>query len=184
MNNVNLISEMLEGNFSNKEQYEQLSTSEQATFPYATHKNHIMNSKITNLPPDFEGVYLFEESYYVINGKEKFKADIFLFELNETNEVILSATTVPKEYLNKKYEDVIAIDYNELVISDKFTPLVYEKKDDEFSGKSTSQFTKKTQFILAQQISAESLIIKEEMYNGEKRVFGFDWPIVYKRIEQ
>ncbi|MHC5227596.1 hypothetical protein ACYSNW_04865 [Enterococcus sp. LJL99] len=184
MNDVKLISQMLEGDFSNKEQYEQLSETEQITFPFATHKNHILNSKIMNLPTGFQGIYLFEESYYVLNGKEKFKSDVFLFELNESNQVVLSATVIPKEWLNKKYEEVSPVDYNELAISDKFTPLVYKKTEDKFSGNSTSQFTSKTQFILEQEISTENLIIKEEMYNGEKRIFGFDLPIVYKRIEQ
>lgn len=184
MNNVKMISQMLEGNFSNKEQYEALSSSEQVTFPFARHKNHILNSKINNLPTTFEGIYLFEESYYTLNGREKFKSDIFLFTLNELNEVVLSAIVVPKEWLNQKYEAISSIDSNDLTISDKFTPLVYKKEKNEFIGKSVSLFTKKTQFILEQKISDKSLIIKEEMFNGEKRIFGFDLPIIYKKIEQ
>lgn len=161
MNELTVISQMLEGDFSNKQQYEQLSEKEQLSFPFATHKNHILNSKINNLPKDFKGIYLFEESYYVLNGKEKFKADIFLFELNESNEVVLFATVVPKEWLNKKYEEISSIDFDDLAISGKFTPLVYKKENGAFSGKSTSLFTKKTQFILEQTISDRSLIIKE-----------------------
>ena len=184
MNDVELISQMLQGDFSNKEQYNQLTEVEQTEFPLATHKNHILNNQIKNLPTDFKGIYLFEESYYDLKGREKFKSDVFLFELNESQHVVLSSAVVPKEWMNKKYEEVSSIDYNDLSISDKFTPLIYKKENNEFSGQSISSFTKKTQFILEQNLSEERLIIKEEMYNGDKRVFGFDLPIIYKRIEK
>lgn len=40
---------------------------------------------------------------------------------------------------------------------------------------------KKTRFILEQTLSADELVIKEEMYNGDKQIFGFDTPIIYKK---
>ena len=35
------------------------------TYPYAEHVNTICNDKINNLPEDFKGKFVVEESYYV-----------------------------------------------------------------------------------------------------------------------
>jgi len=34
---------------------------------------------------------------------------------------------------------------------------------------------------LKQELSDEALVIKEELFNDDKRVFGFDRPIIYKQ---
>ena len=34
------------------------------TYPYAQHVNTVCNDKIKNLPADFKGMFIVEESYY------------------------------------------------------------------------------------------------------------------------
>ncbi len=170
---------MLTGEFNNQEQYDSF---KEEVVPFSVHKNTIINDKILNLPKDFIGRYLHEESFYTINKKDKFKSDIFLFTNSETGNVVLNSVIVPKEIRNCHYEEMNVIDYNDLTISEKFVPLEYTEKDNIFSGQSKSMFTKKTEFILTQTISEQTLTIKEEMFNGNKMIFGFPQPIVYKKI--
>ena len=68
MDRLNDFMSVLTGHFNNKEQYERLKT-ENEKFPYARHVNTICNDKIRNLPEDFAGYFMVEESYYTIGGK-------------------------------------------------------------------------------------------------------------------
>ncbi|MGX2946983.1 hypothetical protein [Enterococcus alishanensis] len=172
----------LEGNFSNERQFNKLSEEQRKKFPYAVHRNHILNQKVKNKPKNFEGVFFHEESYYTMNDSERFKSDIFLFELNSEEKVVLYSISVPKKYENKKYSEITMIDFEDLNVSEKFNPIIYEKKDGLFIGQSESMFTSSTKFILKQKISNEKLVIKEEMKKGDKRIFGFDDPIIYEKI--
>ena len=99
---------------------------------------------------------MLEESYYTLNGKERFKSDIFLFEVNSSSNVKLSSITVPKNYANKKYEEIESIPFSEMTISEKFVPIVYKKENETFIGQSESKFTEKNHFILKQTISEKN----------------------------
>lgn len=181
MDNLTKIVNFLTGDFTNEEQYEKLTLTEKKVFPYAVHKNHQLNDKIIGLPTNFIGEFIHEESYYTLQGKEKFKSDIFLFTYTKTGQVQLSSVNVPKEAMNCHFDQLSMIPFDQLPQSEKFTPLVYTYKNGIFTGKSKSMFTKKTMFVLKQSLSKEKLVIKEEMFNGEKRIFGFDEAIIYKK---
>lgn len=181
MNDVKQIVSYLKGNFSNKEQFDHLSDEEKKEFPLAVHRSYVLNEKILNIPTNFKGIYLLEESYYTLDNKERFKSDVFLFELNSEDNVVLSAINVPRKASNKKYAEIEPIDYDDVSVSEKFVPIIYKKNNEKFIGQSESMFTSTNKFILKQEISDENLIIKEEIRKGDKRVFGFDHPIIYKR---
>lgn len=182
MENLKKVIQLLSGRFDNSEQFQSLSEEEQAQFPFAIHNNTFLNDLIVNRPKDFDGVFLHEESYYTLKNKEKFKSDIFLFSTDESGDVVLKSITAPKELMNAKFNELKNIDFSDLSVSDKFVPLHYTEQDGMFTGESHSMFTKTTAFILKQELSDEALVIKEELFNGGKRVFGFDRPIIYKRI--
>ena len=59
---------MMTGHFDNKDQFKEMQA-EGKTYPYAEHVNTICNDKINNLPEDFKGKFVVEESYYEMNGK-------------------------------------------------------------------------------------------------------------------
>lgn len=50
------------GHFDNKDQFNKMQA-EGKTYPYAEHVNTICNDKINNLPEDFKGKFVVEESY-------------------------------------------------------------------------------------------------------------------------
>ena len=55
---------MMTGHFDNKDQFNKMQA-EGKVYPYAEHVNTICNDKINNLPEDFKGKFVVEESYYV-----------------------------------------------------------------------------------------------------------------------
>ena len=69
--------EMMTGHFDNKEQFDKMQA-EGKTYPYAEHVNTICNDKIKNLPEDFNGRFVVEESYYETNGKRHASPHLFL----------------------------------------------------------------------------------------------------------
>ena len=54
---------MMTGHFDNKDQFNKMQA-EGKTYPYAEHVNTICNDKLNNLPEDFKGKFVVEESYY------------------------------------------------------------------------------------------------------------------------
>lgn len=53
---------MMTGQFDNKEQFDIMQKSGKI-YPYARHVNTVCNDKIKNLPLDFNGKFVVEESY-------------------------------------------------------------------------------------------------------------------------
>ena len=54
---------LMTGHFDNKEQFTAMKEAGKI-YPYAQHVNTVCNDKIKNIPEDFTGVFIVEESYY------------------------------------------------------------------------------------------------------------------------
>ena len=80
---------MMTGHFNNKEQFDNMQ-SEGKPYPYAEHINIICNEKILNLPKDFNGKFVVEESYYETNGKRHASPHLFLITEKEDGIVLYS----------------------------------------------------------------------------------------------
>ena len=163
MNKLKDFMNILTGSFNNSEQFDKMKL-DNIDFPYAEHVNTICNDKIINLPEDFKGIFMVEESYYTSNGNTHASPHLFLFT-QEENGIKL------KE-----------IDYNELRVSEKFTPALYIEKDGVWEGGSTSMFSPVLKFTLFERFSEEYLEVSETMEVRGKRTFGYDEPIIYKRV--
>ena len=74
---------MMTGHFDNKDQFNKMQE-ERKIYPYAEHVNTICNDKINNLPEDFKGKFVVEESYYEINGKRHASPHLFPYHGNRT----------------------------------------------------------------------------------------------------
>jgi len=85
---------MMTGHFDNKDQFNKMQA-EGKTYPYAEHVNTICNDKINNLPEDFKGKFVVEESYYEINGKRHASPHLFLITEIEQG-ILLSSYKIPK----------------------------------------------------------------------------------------
>lgn len=72
---------------------------------------------------------------------------------------------------------------NTLVYSEKFAPMVYEEISETFEGKSVSDFGNGLIFILKERTSEETLEVSEIFERNGKKTFGFDEPIIYKKLK-
>ena len=62
MSKIEEFVKLMTGHFDNKEQFEAMKEAGKI-YPYAKHVNTICNDKIKNIPVDFKGIFIVEESY-------------------------------------------------------------------------------------------------------------------------
>ena len=80
------------------------------------------------------------------------------------------------------YDSMKNVDYSKLEKSEKFTPALYHEKDGIWEGGSTSRFSPVMTFKLWEKFSNNFLEVSESMEVNGKRTFGYDEPIIYKRV--
>lgn len=173
---------ILTGSFHNMEQYTDLKNKGVEDFPYAEHVNTVCNDKIKNLPADFGGIFLIEESRFKLGEKTHHAPHLFLFTEEEEG-IKLTSYEIPKGYTKDtfSYENLTEADYLELELSEKFTPAIFTLKDGIWEGGSVSMFSPVLKFTLSERFSEEQLEVSETMEVNGKRTFGYDEPIIYKR---
>lgn len=173
---------VITGRFDNKEQFDAMKKAGK-TYPYAQHVNTVCNDKIKNLPADFKGMFIVEESYYENEGKRHASPHLFLITEKE-DRILLSSYEIPNgEDKNMfSYEFMKEVEYIELKKSKKFTPALYYERNGFWEGGSTSQFSPVMIFKLWEKFSDTCLEVFESMEVNGKRTFGYDVPIVYKRV--
>ena len=186
MKHLDNFMELLCGNFDNQEQFEEMRKKGEVNFPYAKHINTICNDKIENLPEAFDDIFMIEESYYTVNGKTNAQPHLFCF--SEEGDVIkLTSYELPQGYTKENFSYINIekkLDYLALKSSENFTPAIYEWKAGVWEGGSTSMFTPVLKFILHERFSKEMLEVNETMELNGKRTFGYDVPIIYKRVNK
>lgn len=172
----------LTGRFNNSEQFETMKQSN-SDFPYAEHVNTICNDKITNLPDNFKGIFMVEESYYTVKGNTHASPHLFLFT-EESNGILLTSYDLPAGYDKNTftYQNLKSVDYHELKLSEKFTPALYMEKDGVWEGGSTSMFSPVLKFTLFERFAKDYLEVSESMEVNGKKTFGYDEPILYKPL--
>lgn len=173
---------LLEGRFDNRSQLDELGP--QSGLPYARHINTVCNDKISGLPADFAGVFLVEESYYTIQGNTHASAHLFLFT-QQGDAIRLTSYELPAGYDKSSftYEQMNTVDFSVLRPSEKFTPALYTLQDGVWEGGSVSMFSPVLKFTLFERFCADWLEVSETMEVNGRRTFGYDRPIVYRRME-
>lgn len=182
MGKLNEFIGILSGEFDNSEQFGELRKRGVENFPFAKHINTVCNNKIADLPEDFEGIFLVEESYYTLGEQTHASAHLFLFTEDQEG-IKLVSYEIPEGY-NKSdftYGKLGFVEYSELKVSEKFTPAVYSLKNGVWEGGSVSMFSPVLKFTLFERFSDEMLEVSETMEVNGKRTFGYDDPIIYKR---
>ena len=98
--------------------------------------------------------------------------------------ILLSSYEIPEgEDKNTfSYDSMKNVDYSELKKSKKFKPALYHENDGIWEGGSTSQFSPVMTFKLWEKFSDSCLEVSEIMEVNGKRTFGYDDPIIYKRV--
>ena len=180
MSKLNEFISILTGSFNNSEQFQRIKNKD---FPYAEHINNVCNDKISNLPSNFNGIFMLEESYYTVNGNTHASPHLFLFT-EEENGIKLTSYELPDGYdkNNFTYKNLQEIDFSNLKASEKFTPAIYTEKDGVWEGGSVSMFSPVLKFTLFERFSKDCLEVSESMEINDKKTFGYDEPIIYKAI--
>ena len=80
------------------------------------------------------------------------------------------------------YDSMKNVDYSKLKESEKFTPALYHENGGVWEGGSTSRFSPVMTFKLWEKFSNSCLEVSESMEVNGKRTFGYDVPIIYKRV--
>lgn len=177
--------ELLSGTFDNSVQRDELgrSGSMPAGFPFARHVNTVCNDRIGNLPEDFEGYFILEESYYDLDGHTNILPHLFLFTM-EPEGIRLDSYEMPEGYTKETFciKTLERLDYNRLKRSRAFTPLYYKKSGETYTGHSVSMFSPVLRFSLTETISPDVLSVSEIFEVNGRRTFGYDIPIEYRRV--
>ena len=80
------------------------------------------------------------------------------------------------------YDSMKNVDYSKLKKSEKFTPALYHENGGVWEGGSTIRFSPVMTFKLWEKFSDSCLEVSESMEVNGKRTFGYDVPIIYKRV--
>ena len=80
------------------------------------------------------------------------------------------------------YDSMKNVDYSKLKKSEKFTTALYHENGGVWEGGSTSRFSPVLTFKLWEKFSDSCLEVSESMEVNGKRTFGYDVPIIYKRV--
>ena len=173
------------GRFDNARQLEELRQAGGPELPLAEHVNTVCNDKITGIPKDFGGKFVLEESYYTTDGKTHASPHLFLFT-EEKDGVKLTSYQLPKapDGGAYSYETLPELSYEELQVSERFTPALYTLRDGVWEGGSVSMFSPVLKFTLHERFSPEVLEVSETMEVQGKRTFGYDIPLLYRRKER
>jgi hypothetical protein len=186
MKKLNEFIDMFCGKFDNKQQYINGENNGNINNIKARHISCICNDKIINIPKDFQYFFVIEENYYEINKKITNLSRLFLFDINDEGKIRLTSYNTPS---NIKKEDLknnnasLKIDFQQLIKSEKFTPLICQEANGEFSGESVSFFTPVIKFTLNLKITKNRLYVDEIFEdNGKKLMVGSNEPIIYDKI--
>lgn len=175
--------EVLCGEFNNDEQISIEEKEGNVIHPKARHINGVCNEKISNLPDDFNGYFVIEESYYDTGKVKNILPHLFLFSLNENNNVVLTSYELPEGVAKEDFRnnnDELTMDYRKLIKSEKFTPMEYVHENGEFKGESLSTFGPGITFELKESMKKGELHVSEVFKRNGTITFGFVDPIVYK----
>ena len=108
MSNLETFLSYICGEFNNDNQILEQEKNGNITHPKARHVNNICNHKIKNIPKDFKGKFVLEESYYPKN----IMPHLFLFTENEEGKVVLTSYEIPNDISKEDFRN----DNEELVM--------------------------------------------------------------------
>ena len=173
------------GKFNNQAQIKKEESEGEIIHPKAKHINAVCNQKINNLPQNFMGYFVIEESYYETEKGKKILPHLFLFTLDKENNVVLTSYELPKGISKEEFRNdngSLIMDYSTLVKSEKFNPMIYKEENGSFYGESISDFGNGTIFTLKERTEHGKLYVSEIFEKNGKVIFGFKDPIVYDKV--
>jgi hypothetical protein len=177
----------IQGDLDNIEQINAEVKAGKQIHPYAKHVNRLLDAKIKNLPKDYNGFYILEESYYTYPNKPmEEKPYLFWFEKTGKGEVKLHSLQIPKNIDKKDLKNdnkKLSLNYADLKDSPTFKPAIYTRTANGFYIKAPVDLPNGMKFTLEETIGKESFEVMELLEKGGKSMTPYSTPIIYKRIQ-
>jgi hypothetical protein len=186
LSDFELFKTFIQGILDNQAQIESEIKAGKQIHPYAKHVNRLIDGKIKNLPINYNGFYILEESYYTYPNKPmEVKPYLFWFEQTFKGHIRLHSLQIPKNIdkndLRNDNQNLI-IDYNDLKDSQTFKPTIYSKLSNSFYLKATMDLPTGMIFTLEEIISSDTFEVMESMEQAGKLLTPYSTPIIYKRV--
>lgn len=179
--------EILCGTLDNQQQINEERKAGQQIHPYAKHVTDICDQKIINRPPNHEGIYVLEESYYLYPGKEmELKPLLFYLRSDGTSKVLLNSMQIPHRLKKSEVTNAnqqLIFDFNELKLRPFGTAVYTLQKGQYFTVDHTANMGGGLTFRLIERLSMEGLDVMELVHQNGKKVTPYDTPLLYRRIK-
>ncbi len=186
LSDFELFKRYIQGILDNEEQITAEIKAGKQVHPYAKHVNRLLDSKIKNLPKDYNGFYILEESYYTYPNKPmEVKPYLFWFEKTEKGQIRLHSLQIPKNIDKNEVKNDnqnLMLDYNDLKDSPTFKPAIYTKTEKGFYLKAPMDLPNGMKFTLEETISAGTFEVMESLEKAGKLLTPYSSPIIYKRV--
>jgi hypothetical protein len=185
MSDFDLFKTYIVGDFDNADQVAAEQKAGKQIHPFAKHVNRLADGKIKNLPPQYRGFYVLEESYYDYPNKPtEVKPYLFWFEPTGTGAVRLHSLQLPPNLDKKEVRNDnpnLSFDYNALKESPTFAPATYTRVVNGFYLNHTVNLPNGMSFTLEETIGDTFLTVMESLKKDGKLLTPYDTPLLYKR---
>jgi hypothetical protein len=177
----------IQGDLDNQDQIDAEKKAGKQIHPYSKHINRLFDTKILNLPKNYNGFYILEESYYTYPKKPtEIKPYLFWFEKTEQGQVKLHSLQIPKNLDKKDIRNDnlnLKIEFKDLIESPTFMPAIYTRTANGFYIKAPVDLPNGMKFTLEETIGKGSFEVMELLEKGGKSLTPYSTPIIYKRIK-
>jgi hypothetical protein len=186
-----LFKKYLVGNFDNAKQIKSEKMAGKQIHPYARHINRVFDKKIKNIPADFQGVFILQESYYINPNQSDtiLKPHLFKIEPIDNQTVKLYSMALPADLDKRKIRHnnpQLSFDFNDLQVSPTFSSgAIYTLREGTvFYAKTTIQLNAEMRFTLEEYLSKNLLSVMELSEKNGQRLTPYDTPILYDRVKK
>ncbi len=156
--------------------------------PYAKHVTDICDDKIINRPPDHEGMYVLEESYYIYPGKEETELKPLLFYMRSDgkSKALLQSVQIPlhiskAEATNDNAQ--LILDWNELEFRNFGVAEYTLHKNGSFTVDHEADMGDGLTFRLIETLSKDGLEVMELVHKNGVKITPYDTPIQYRHVK-
>lgn len=181
---VKLFQKIIVGTFDNSAQVNKERKTGSQKHPLARHVTEVMDHRIKNMPKDFDGSFILEESYYDYPDKEQIVKPL-LFKVTPCGpyDIFLESIIVP-EHLDKakviNANPDLYFNFNEIQLNEKFGKAMYHNMGDHFLVNHTCNFGGGITFNLVETLKLGELLVMETYTKDGKNITPYDSAIHYK----
>jgi len=179
MNTLDIFLSRINGTYSNKAQH-----TENPLLPQAVHITTPVNERIKNLPENFEDVFVIDETYYHYDDHVTQLHHLYRYHAQPNGRIQLVSYEIPCEYAKHTFDSqhVQQLLYDELVVKQAFTPILYSFEHDVFASEGTSEITSGITLHVVMKLYRDHYTVIEACYANRRLVSGFEEPVRYERL--